>query len=188
MPKQPPSDRPHDDAPVATAKDAQPARKLIAASVTINRSRAEVYGRLRHAAQLASFAEYDVDIEALDDRRSRWRVLTHEGKCYEWTAIITDEVEGESVTWQTEVGTDFLHSGQAQLEDASGRGCVLTLHVAFEPAAGLLDKLKARLVSLDPAVVLRTSLVRFKQHLETGEIATGARRPDMVKNRSEERI
>jgi uncharacterized membrane protein len=187
MAQQSPSPR-HDDAPLATSKDTQPSRQLVAASITINRRHNEIYERLCQLPRFAEFAAVDVSIETLDDRRSSWRVLTPEGKCYQWTAAITHKVECESLTWQSEPGGDIVHSGQVPLAGAPARGCILTINVAFERAAGLINKLKARLSSPDPAMVLRHNLVRFKQLMETGEIATAARRPDHVKHRSTEQI
>ena len=45
----------------------------------------------------------------------------------------------------------------------------------YDPPAGLIGKVVAKLFQREPAIQARRDLRRFKQLMETGEIATAAR-------------
>lgn len=165
----------HDDAPVATSKTVKSNRELVASSVTINRPAAEVFAAFRDFSQLPRFMDNIDRIDVLDRHRSHWVVRGPAGTTYEWDSRITDEVEGRSLTWQSEEGADVDNSGKIEFADAGARGTVVTATMAYAPRAGMLGKLVAKLFQREPSIQTRRDLRRFKQMLETGEIATAAR-------------
>jgi len=182
-----------DDAPLATSKhpaeavdtatDAlidPPAEgdadTLLSRTVTINRSRAELFAFWRDFANLATFMDNVETIEVLDHLRSRWVVKAPAGRTVEWTARITDESEGTFIAWASEEGADVPNSGRVDFRDAqAGRGTIVTATILYDPPAGTIGKLVAKLFQRDPAIQAARDLRRFKQLMETGEIATGAR-------------
>jgi uncharacterized membrane protein len=56
------------------------------------------------------------------------------------------------------------------------RGTIVKVEVDYEPPAGRLGALVARLFGEDPDRQIREDLRKFKQLIETGEITTSARR------------
>lgn len=168
---------PRDDAPVVTSKDAKGSRQLLASSVTINRPASEVYAFFRDFAQLPQFMENIERIDVLDDERSHWVVKGPADSRYEWDSRIIDEIEGQSLTWQSEDGGDVTNSGRVAFAEAGARGTVVTATIAYEPPGGILGKLVAKLFQREPSIQTRRDLRRLKQLLETGEIATAARNP-----------
>ena len=65
------------------------------------------------------------------------------------------------------------NSGTIRFDRATGgRGTVVRLDVRYDPPAGRLGSLFATMLGRDPSRQLQEGLRRFKQHMETGEIAT----------------
>ena len=176
-----------DDAPLSTSKHSvaqQPLRdsmsegkdgSVVGRSVTINRPRDELYRYWRDFANLPSFLENVERVEVLDDRRSHWVVKAPAGRTVEWDALITDQRDGEVIAWTSAEGAEVPNSGRIEFRDAGDRGTVVTATIAYDPPAGLLGKMVAKLFQREPAIQARRDLRRFKQLMETGEIATAAR-------------
>ncbi|MCA1197814.1 SRPBCC family protein [Sphingomonas sp. R647] len=181
-----------DDAPLAASKHAPAAvdaakaslvdapddhaDTLVGRTVTINRPRAELFAYWRDLTNLPTFMENVERIEILDDTRSRWVVKAPAGKTVEWTSIITEEHDGECIAWASEDGADVPNSGRIDFRDAQGdRGTIVTATILYDPPAGIIGKVIAKMFQREPAIQARRDLRRFKQLMETGEIATGAR-------------
>ena len=166
---------PLDDAPITASKDAQPARSLLAEAVTIRRPAQELFAFWRDPCNLVGVLENVVSIERIDDRRSRWTVKAPAGREVSWESIITAEEPGRSLTWQSAEGAEIANSGKIEFAEAGERGTVVRAVVAYEPPVGGVGKLVAKLFQREPRIQTRRDLRRFKQLMETGEIATGAR-------------
>ena len=181
-----------DDAPLASSKhpsaavDAatdnlvvapnEGADTLIGRTVTINRPRTELYAYWRDLTKLPTFMENVEQVEMLDGKRSRWVVKAPAGKTVEWTSTITEEKDGEVIAWKSEEGADVPNSGRIDFRDAQGdRGTIVTATILYDPPAGIIGKVIAKMFQREPAIQARRDLRRFKQLMETGEIATGAR-------------
>lgn len=188
-----------DDAPLTTSKhkdDAVQAAQdqglvadggdtIVGRSVTINKPRAELYAYFRDFSNLPSFMENIERIDLLDRRRSHWVVKAPAGKTVEWDATVTDEVEGEYLVWTSDPGADIANSGRVEFRDAGARGTVVTATLIYDPPGGFVGKLIARLFQREPAIQARRDLRRFKQLMETGEIAVSARtRAEFEKERN----
>ena len=162
------------DTPSASRTDLSPDRSLSARAVTINRPADELFAFFRDFSNLPSFMENVVRIDLHDERRSHWVVKAPAGKTVEWDATVTAEQPGEWFTWQSDDGADVPNSGKVTFEDAGQRGTVVTATIAYDPPAGAVGKLIAKLFQREPAIQARRDLRRFKQLMETGEIATAA--------------
>jgi len=163
-----------DDAPPTTAKDLDSDRTLIGRAVTINRPATELYAYYRDFANLPSFMENVVRIDVRDATHSHWVVKAPGGKTVEWDATITEERENEALYWQSDEGADVPNSGRITFRDAGARGTVVTATIAYDPPGGTVGKIIAKLFQREPAIQARRDLRRFKQLMETGEIATAA--------------
>lgn len=169
-----------DDAPVAASKTAHGKRELVGQAVTINRPAQELYDFWRDFPNLAKVMENIVSIETLDENRSHWVVRAPGGGTVEWHSLVTNDVPGREITWQSEGDADVANSGRIVFEEVSGRGTVVTATIAYEPPAGVIGKMVAKLMQREPNVQARRDLRRFKQLMETGEIATAARNQRML--------
>lgn len=164
----------HDDAPVTASKEAKPARALSAEAVTINRPAQELYDFWRDPVNLIGVMENIASIEPIDGKRSRWTVKAPAGKEVSWESVITKDVPGREITWQSAEGADMANSGRIEFIDAGKRGTVVRAVIAYDPPGGTIGKI-AKLFQREPRIQSRRDLRRFKQLMETGEIATSAR-------------
>ncbi|UIJ44845.1 SRPBCC family protein [Sphingomonas cannabina] len=177
-----------DDAPLAASKhpaaavdaatDALIERKgdtLLGRAVTVNRPLPELFAYWRDFANLATFMENVERVDVLDRRRSHWVVKAPGSKTVEWDSVVTEEREGAFIAWASEPGADVPNSGRVDFRDAGPRGTVVTATILYDPPAGTIGKLIAKVFQREPAIQARRDLRRFKQLMETGEIATGAR-------------
>jgi uncharacterized membrane protein len=167
--------RQHDDAPVTSSKVAHPDRALVAEAVTINRPARELYDFWRDPQNLVHVMDNILSIEPIDRDRSRWTVRAPADGKVSWESVITKDIPGEEITWQSAEGADVANSGRIECRDAGERGTVVRATIAYEPPGGKIGQLIAKLFQREPRIQARRDLRRFKQLMETGEIATAAR-------------
>ncbi|MXO75563.1 cyclase [Altererythrobacter aerius] len=148
---------------------------MLEEAVTIRRPAQELYAFWRDQTRLVGVLENVTAIERLAPDRSRWTVKAPAGREVSWESVITDDDPGRSLTWQSAEGADIANSGRIVFEDAGERGTVVRATIAYDPPAGTVGKLVAKLFQREPRIQTRRDLHRFKQLMETGEIATSAR-------------
>jgi len=166
----------HKDAPGKVAESAEhlSGSSTAARAVTINRPVSEVFAAFRDFSRLPEFMENVERIDVLDDKRSHWVVKAPGGRTVEWDAVLTEEQPNRVLAWTSEKGADVANSGRVEFKEVAGRGTVVTATILYDPPAGAIGKLVAKLFQREPAIQARRDLRRFKQLLETGEIATPA--------------
>jgi uncharacterized membrane protein len=186
------STRPTDDAPLSASKRSDAVDNATEAlvepkgdtlsgrAVTINRPLPELFAYWRDFANLATFMENVERIDVLDTRRSHWVVKAPAGKTVEWDSVVTEEAEDSFIAWACAPGADVENSGRIDFRDAGARGTVVTATILYDPPAGTVGKLIAKMFQREPAIQARRDLRRFKQLMETGEIATAARNRAML--------
>ena len=181
-------DRPgqSDDAPLTTSKrfgaDAEAAAAVgateggsaVGRAITIDKPAAELWAFFRDFGNLPQFMENVVSIDVLDDKRSHWKVKAPAGQTVEWDAVVTDEAEGRYIAWEAE-NADIPNSGRVEFREAGQRGTVVHATIVYDPPAGVVGKLIAKMFQREPNMQARQDLKRFKQLMETGEVPTRAR-------------
>lgn len=173
------------DAPLTAAKHQRDVAKdlaeerswheaaLVGRTVTVNRTRAEVFAFWRDFRNLGRFLDNIERVEVTDDRRSHWVVSAPAGQTVEWDSVITEEEPGRLIAWESVEGADIKHTGRIEFRDAPpGRGAEVTATILYDPPAGEAGKAIAKLFGKEPKVQARHDLRRFKQLMETGEIST----------------
>lgn len=149
-----------------------PGPQRVQKSITINRPADECYRFWRNVESFPSFMDNIESVKALDERRSHWVAKGPAGRKVEWDAEITDDQPGRLLAWRSLKGT-FDNAGRVRFADApGGRGTVLQVQMDYTPPAGRAGALVAKLFGADPAHQVEADLRRFKQLMETGEIAT----------------
>lgn len=177
-----------DDAPLSTANDQRQAideatdglivqrgDKLVARAVTINRPRAELYAFWRDFNNLPAVLDNVVRIEVLDRERSHWVVKSPGGGIVEWDSRITEDRDGELIAWASEEGADIPNSGRIEFRDAGSRGTVVVATINYDQPFGTLGRVISRIFQREPKMQAQRDLRRFKQLMETGEVATASR-------------
>jgi uncharacterized membrane protein len=170
----------HDDAPLSAARNPNAQREsgapgdvLVGRSVTINRSRAELYAFWRDFTNLPRFMHNVHSVSIKDERHSHWIIEAPAGNTVEWDSEITQDDPGRLIAWRSLDGASVRNSGQVEfLDSPDDRGTVVRVTLTYDPPAGAVGKLIAKLFQKAPKVQARQDLRRFKQLMETGEIAT----------------
>ncbi len=162
-----------DDDRVEGAYDATRVR-----AVMINRPRDALYAYWRDFANLPSFMENVKSVEILDEKRSSWTVAGPAGVDMELASEITEERPGEYIAWRSTEESDVDHEGWVEFRDNPfGRGTEVRVLISYDPPAGAVGKLVAKVLQREPRVQAWRELRRFKQLMETGEIPT-SKAPD----------
>lgn len=148
--------------------------------VTIQAKPEQIYSIWRDLANLPRFMSHVKSVTDEGGNISRW-VVEVGGKELEWRAEIVEDSPGRRLRWKS-IGGDIRHEGEIDIRPESGdRGTVLEVKMHYFPPGGLLvaSTLYGFLRKI-AKVDIGGELVRLRQLLETGEIATGARRvPDL---------
>jgi uncharacterized membrane protein len=172
------------DAPLSTAKDPNPAAAglaiddddagdLVGRTVTINRARQELYDFWRDFRNLPLFMENIESVQILDATKSHWKIKAPAGTTVEWDSVLTDDLPGEVIAWSSVEKASVPNSGRIEFRDTgNGRGTQVSVTIVYDPPAGALGKLVAKLFQREPHIQARRDLRRFKQLMETGEIPT----------------
>ena len=145
-------------------------------SVTINRSRKDLFAFWRDFQNLPSFMENIKKVELKDKKTSVWTIAAPLGREVHVETKIVEERDGELIAWRSVPGSDIDTEGRITFSDAPGRGTIVTAIVAYKPPMGELGRLIAKLFQREPEIQGRRELKRFKMLMETGEIATSAPR------------
>lgn len=152
--------------------------EYVGRTVTIDRPRDELYAFWRDFRNLTAFMENIESVEMVDSLRSHWVVKAPAGKTVEWDAVIDEERPNELISWVSAEDADVRNAGRVEFRNApGGRGTQVTATIIYDAPGGKAGTIIAKLFQREPKVQARRELRRFKQLMETGEIAT-AEPPD----------
>lgn len=141
-------------------------------SVTIDRPAGELYTYWRNFENLPKFMDHLESVKVQDDKRSHWVAKAPAGTTVEWDAEIINEKENELIAWRSLPGADVDNAGSVRFEQATGgRGTVVKVSIEYNPPGGVVGSLVAKLFGEEPNQQVMDDLRRFKQVMETGEIA-----------------
>jgi uncharacterized membrane protein len=142
-------------------------------TVTIGRSPMELYNYWRNFENLPRFMSHLESVEIKDSTHSHWKAKAPAGMTVEWDAEIINEVPYELIGWRSLEGSDIPNAGSVTFKRApNGRGTILKVSLEYAPPAGKLGSLIAKLFGEEPEIQIQTDIMRFKQLMETGEVAS----------------
>ena len=165
------------DAPPWTHRDKPKGEKgtLIGRSVTINRSRQEIYAAWRDFTRFPEYMDNVRSVEMIDQKTARWTIEAPAGNTVELVTETTHDVPGERIAWKSIEGSSITTAGEVLFFDApAGRGTIVQLVMTYNPPGGTVGKMIAKLFQREPAIQARRDLRRFKQLMETGEVTVNA--------------
>jgi uncharacterized membrane protein len=141
-------------------------------SIVINRPPSELYSFWRNLDNLTEIVDIIEHIRVSDDKRSRWTVVGPGGVRLDWTAEITSDRENELIGWRSTEDSLVETAGYVRFERASGgRGTLVRVALEYSPPSGRVGATLASIFGTRPEAHLDQALRRFKQRMETGEIA-----------------
>ena len=149
------------------------------ARITVRRPVAEVYSAWRRFEDLPLFMAHVESVHTISDNRTHWRVTGPAGVNVEWDAEIDSERPDEHISWHSVGETTVPNSGSVDFRPApGGRGTEVRVHLTYQPPAGKLGAVVAKLFGEAPDQQLRDDLRRFKQVLEIGEVVRSESSPE----------
>ena len=171
-----------DDAPGYVARHT--ADDVTGRTVTIRKDRQELYSFWRNFGNLVPIMENVTAIRPAGpgSDRSVWTIRAPGGRTVDVETEVTEDRAGEVIAWRSVEGSPIKTDGRVSFADAPGdRGTRVTLVIDYAPPLGELGRVVAKLARREPATQARHDLKRLKMHMETGEIATSARRRDQTR-------
>lgn len=142
-------------------------------SVTINKTPAELYSFWSNLENLPRFMNHLESVRRLDDKVSHWVAKGPLGTTVEWDAEIINEKENELFAWRSVEGATVANAGSVRFEQKPGViGTVVKVSLSYDPPGGILGATFAKLFGAEPEQQIEEDLRRFKQVMETGEMAS----------------
>jgi len=133
----------------------------------------EVFKFLANYDNFPRFMRNVKSVETFADGRSHWKVAGPAGVTVEWESITTRTEPNELIEWSTIEGSAVEHAGSIDLE-RSGDGTRVRLEMSYNPPAGALGHVVAKLFGADPKSELDEDMIRLKSTLETGKALSDA--------------
>ena len=164
------------------ARDPHLARQLsergerVIACVTVQRSARDLY-EAWCSIDLARMVDEIEQIEPLGEGWTRWKVRGPGDKFFAWEAQIIRDKPGESLAWRS-AHADVKHAGSIRFRELPfHRGTEVRVVLNYVPPGGRAGSGIAKMMEADPGRIMQTALARFRQLMETGEIATTTGQP-----------
>jgi len=148
-------------------------------SVTVRKPAAELYAFWRNLENLPRVIKHPVTITSTSPIESHWSVSAPFGdRRVEWDAIIFNDEPDRLIAWRSREGADVNNAGTVRFEPAPGdQGTEVTVQLEYEPPAGKLGALVAKLTGEEAGQQVKEALRRFKALMEAGEIPTTEGQP-----------
>jgi uncharacterized membrane protein len=146
---------------------------LVEKTVTINRPAAELYSFWRQFDNLPKFMRHVKSVQVHDAQHSHWVANAPLDQSIEWDAVIVDDQPDRLIAWTSTDDAEVNHSGFVRFQPATGdRGTEVKVVMEYELPGGAVAAAIAKLFGEEPEQQIGDDLSRFKQLMETGEIAT----------------
>lgn len=156
----------------------QPQGIAVNKTASINGSPAELYQFWRNFENLPRFMQHLQSVTVHDNQRSHWVAHAPAGTTVAWDATITDESPDEYISWSSTPESMVQNSGTVRFKAEPGnRGTVVQVELQYQPPAGKLGAVVAKLFGEEPNQQVSEDLRRFKRLIETGEIPTTEGQP-----------
>lgn len=146
--------------------------------VPIHKSPEELYRFWRNLENLPRFMEHLQSVNVIDDRISHWVARGPAGFNVEWDAEIVNDIENELIGWRSLKGSQVDNGGSVRFDRmADGGGTVVRVSLQYNPPAGYVGAMIARMFGDAPEKTIAQDLRRFKELMETGDLTSTVRAP-----------
>ena len=147
--------------------------RLIKHVTIVDRPAKELYDFWRNEENSPKFMSNIKAVIKTGEKTSHWVSEGPFGKTFEWDSETINDDPGRMFAWKSLPGAAVNNAGAVHFDPATGgRGTKVTLEVNYEPPGGMLGVAVSKLIGQDPDGISKENLRRFKQLMETGEIAT----------------
>jgi len=144
----------------------------VESAVTIDRPAQKLYDWWHDFTNLPRVIRH-LKAVTVTGNQSHWTMRTPINTDLEWDAETIEDCPGEVIGWQSLENSDVMHRGLVRFRPAAGhRGTEVRLKMDIAPPAGAAGMAVARLLRGVTEQQAHEDLRRFKQLMETGELAT----------------
>jgi len=151
------------------------AGQLVKASVHINRDPRDLYDLWRNLTNLPQVMKHLQSVTTLDENRSHSVAEGPFGHRLQWDAEIINDDPGELIAWQSLPGAEVDNAGSVHFRPSvDGIGTEVSVAIRYDPPGGCVVAKLASIFGQGLQQELTEDLRRFKQQMETGEVATAA--------------
>ena len=141
-------------------------------TMTILRSPGELYQEWRDLTHWPELVPILESVTLHDDRLSHWVARGLANMKIEWDAELVADEPGQLIAWRAVEGSDVSNAGSVHFETApGGRGTEVRVVLTCTPPGGRLGAAMATMFGKSADRQVREGLRRFKQRMETREIA-----------------
>ena len=143
-------------------------------SVTVNATPEQLYAFWRNFENLPRIMRHLESVSCSGGGRSHWVAKGPLGLRVEWDAAIISERDDELIGWRSLPGSEVDTAGSVHFTPAPGnRGTKVRVTLKYDPPAGRVGAMIAKLFGRSPEQEIREDLHRFKQWMETGAVVAG---------------
>lgn len=140
-------------------------------TVTVMRPSMALYHQWRDLTHLPEFMPHLVSVTPLDGGRSHWVARGPGDMEVHWQAELVADEPGRLIAWRS-VSGDVENAGSVRFSAAPGdRGTEIKIQMRYAPPAGRVGAALATVLGQGGDRQVREDLRRFKQVMETGEVA-----------------
>lgn len=145
---------------------------------TILRSPEDLYRAWRELTDLPRFIDTLKSVIPIDEGRSRWVAKAPAGQTAEWEAEITDDTPGRSIAWRSVEDSDIKTAGVIEFTPLEhNRGTRVEVILEYVAPLGAFGAAVGKVTGDDPRTQVRRAMHRFRQVMETGEVAVRQGQP-----------
>jgi uncharacterized membrane protein len=137
-------------------------------TVHINAPVHEVYQFLSNYENFPKFMRNIRSVQVHADGRSHWIVAGPLGSSVEWDSLTTRTEPDRLIEWSTIVGSPVEHAGTIRLASDGEDSTRVHIHMSYNPPAGAVGHVVAKLFGADPKSEMDEDLMRLKSTLESG--------------------
>lgn len=137
-------------------------------SITVDAPADVLFGMWSNFENFPRFMSNILEIRNTSDGRSRWTVKGPAGVPVEWDAETTEIVPNEMIAWRSLEGSTVDNAGYVLFEPLDGNRTEVTVRLNYNPPAGPLGHVVAKVFGADPKSEMDQDLMRMKSMLETG--------------------
>lgn len=135
-------------------------------AVTVEAPADRVFEFWNNFENFPRFMTHVREVRDLGDGRFHWVVAGPAGTPVCWDAALTEHTPNEVIAWTSDPGSVIANSGAVHFEPVGPNCTRVSVHLSYQPPAGALGHLAARLFGADPESAMDADLLRFKALIE----------------------
>lgn len=142
-------------------------------SIRINAPVERVFETWANCEGFPHFMTHVRKVRRLEDgastKRWRWTVAGPAGSEFEFDTVTTAYEPNRVIGWRTEPGALIQHAGIARFEQEPNGTTRADVQMTYNPVAGAVGHVIAKLFGSDPKSEMDDDLLRMKSYIETGK-------------------